>query len=326
LPWLRCALAAGGLVAGLVLAAQPVAVSATGPQPLTESASGANGVGSIVNPGLSCADGGQGNYRDYLLTTTVPGGVLSSLAGTLRANLDVQHDGVEPPVGSVTNNAFLLGNSSHATLANQRGTVQLALSSGTCAKPTLPFDGTTVSGAGTWQIDPTSAGNSGSYRQASGSGTFTLHADVAPGADNPWSLALHGSVSVLEPSLAISVVRAYWGNLGLDYAVRDVSVTYQVTNTGPGDSFADVLVGSTSSSNGVQALGPTPQPLGDLAAGASRLVTVIYHLGLLAPCTLVILHCNFNTTLSVTMPDALDVPATLSASVPVTAPSLPPPL
>jgi hypothetical protein len=313
------------LALALVVSTTP-SVSASGPQPLNESASGANGVGSIVNPGLTCANGGQGNYRDYLVTTTVPGGVLSSLPGNLRANLNVQHDGVEPPVGVVTNNAFLLGNTSHATFSNQRGTVQLALSAGTCAKPTLPFDGTTVSGAGTWVIDPTSSGNTGSYRQASGSGSFTLRAGVAPGADNPWSLVLNGNVSVLQPSLAISVVNTYWGNLGLDYAGRAVSVTYQITNTGPGDSFGDTLVASSSSTHAVTALGPVPQSLGDLATGASTQITVRYALGLLSPCALVILHCNFATTLSVTMPDALDVPSTYSASASGTAPTLPPPL
>ncbi len=192
LPMYRVALASCGL-ASFLLVGTSHTVAATGAQPLSESASGANGVGSIVNPGLSCANGGEGNYRDYLLSTTVPGGVLSSLPGNLRANLNVQHDGVEPPVGPTTTNAFLLGNTSHATFSNQRGTVQLALSSGTCAKPTLPFDGTTVSGSGTWVIDPTSSGNTGSYRQATGSGTFTLQAGVAPGADNPWKLGLTGN-------------------------------------------------------------------------------------------------------------------------------------
>jgi hypothetical protein len=296
------------------------------PYSLNESASGANGVGSIVDPGLSCAQGGQGNYRDYLLSTTVPGGVLSSLPGNLRANLNVQHDGVEPPVGAITDDAFLLGNTSHATFSNQRGTMQLELSSGTCASPTLPFDGTTVSGSGTWVVDPTSSGNSGSYRQATGSGTFTLSAGIAPGAANPWSLGLTGSVNVLQPSLAVSVVNTFWGNLGLDYAARDVSVTYQITNNGPGDSYGDTLVSTAPASAGATPLGPTPQTLGDLAAGASTDVTVRYNLGLLAPCTLVILACTFSSTLTATMPDALDVPTTQTATASVTAPDYPPPL
>jgi hypothetical protein len=66
--------------------------------------------------------------------------------------------------------------------------------------------------------------------------------------------------------------------------------------------------------------------LGDLASGASTDVTVRYNLGLLAPCALVILNCSFSTTLTATMPDALDVSSTDSASAQVTAPNLPPPL
>jgi hypothetical protein len=307
----------------LVLAA-PTA-DASGPQPLNISANGTNGVGSIVNPGLSCAQGGEGNYRDFLLSAPLAPGVVSSLPGNLRANLDVQHDGVEPPVGPVTNEAFLLGNASAATVSNQRGTLQLVLSAGTCASPTLPFDGTNLSGSGTWTIVPTSAGNTGSYRSATGSGNFSLKARVGPGAANPWSLSLTGSVSVLQPSLAVSVVNTFWGNLGADYALRIVSVTYQVTNTGPGDSFASILTSSSSSTDDVTALGPTPQSLGDLASGASTLVTLRYHLGLFDPCALVILNCTFHTTLSASMPDALDVPASYSASADATAPAFPPP-
>ncbi len=108
--------------------------------------------------------------------------------------------------------------------------------------------------------------------------------------------------------------------------MRNVSVTYQVTNSGPGDSYGDTLVSTSSTTPGVTPLGITPQPLGDLAAGASTTVTVRYNLGLLAPCTLVILNCKFASTLTATMPDALDVPSTLSASTPVSAPTLPPPL
>jgi hypothetical protein len=55
-------------------------------------------------------------------------------------------------------------------------------------------------------------------------------------------------------------------------------------------------------------------------------VTVVYNLGLLSPCGLIVLDCQFASTLTTTMPDALDVPSTQSASAAVTAPNLPPPL
>ena len=204
-------------------------------------------------------------------------------------------------------------------------------SSGTCSSPTLPFDGTTVGpGTGTWTVDQgTSASppaSSGSYRQATGSGTFALTAQLGPGANNAWSLSLKGQITVLEPTLSVSVVNSYWGNLGLDYAARNVSITYQITNSGPGDAFGSTLSSSSSSTLGVTPLGPTPQALGDLASGASVQATVVYHLGLVGPCTLVILNCRFATTVTTAMPDALDQPQTLSATAGATAPALPPPL
>jgi hypothetical protein len=54
------------------------------------------------------------------------------------------------------------------------------------------------------------------------------------------------------------------------------------------------------------------------------LVTVRYQLGLLQPCVLVILNCNFNTALTVDWLDALDLPSTEHASLPAKAPNLPP--
>jgi hypothetical protein len=297
------------------------------PYAVNLSLSGKNGVGRIVTGGLSCANGGQGNYRHYTIDTPLAPGTFTSLSGQLRGSLDVHHDGVEPPVGPVTTNAFLLGNETHVTFSNQRGTIQLRLSSGTCQSPTLPFDGRAVGPApGTWVVDPTSASNTGAYRQTSGSGTFTLTAGIGPGADNPWALGLTGNFTILEPSLGVSVVSVFWGSLGLDYVSRIVSVIYQITNTGPGDVFGASLVTTTSPTAGVTPLGPVPQPIGDLAAGQAATVTVRYQLGLLHPCALVILGCQFDTNVQVALPDALDRVTSPSASAHVVAPTFPPPL
>jgi hypothetical protein len=304
---------------------------ATGPQPITVPASGTlsgtNGVGSIVNPGLSCANGGEGNYRDFLIDTPITGYISSSLPGHLRANLDVQHDGVEPPTGPAQ--AFLLGSQSHATISNQRGTVELQLAAGDCKSPTLPFDGTTVGpGTGTWTVLPASAGNTGSYAGAQGSGTFALQAALGPGAANPWSLSLSGTLAVQEPSLRVQVVNTYWGNLGLDYATRVVSVTYQVTNTGPGDAYGVTLTNATAAPGASFVGTPTnaslPLLLGDLAAGTSTQVTLKYGVGT-PVCSLVILGCTFPTKLTFSLPDALDVAATATGGGTVTAPDFPPP-
>jgi hypothetical protein len=52
---------------------------------------------------------------------------------------------------------------------------------------------------------------------------------------------------------------------------------------------------------------------------------VRYQLGLLQPCAAVILACAFATTLTVDLPDALDVPHLSSKTVQVKSPALPPP-
>jgi hypothetical protein len=142
-------------------------------------------------------------------------------------------------------------------------------------------------------------------------------------------LNLNGQITVLQPHLMVEMLGASWGNLGVDYATRRPTVTYRITNTGPGDTFNPVLTGATSPTPGVSTIGPVPQALPDLASGDSTIVSVRYQLALLSgPCALVILGCQFDTTLSVSMPDALDKADSPppSATVHVKTPNLPPPL
>lgn len=298
------------------------------PQPLNLDASGTNAVGRIHSPGRRCVDGGSGQYRHSGIEAPLPSGRLGNQAGTLRGTFAVHHDGDEPvstPLAGTAATAFLLGTESHVTLTTERGAVQLRLSAGTCASPPLAFDGSTVSGAGSFALDP--VGTTGAYRSSTGSGTFTLSLGVAPGADNPWRLSTVGGLTVLQPTLKVEAVSTSWGSLGVDYATRRVSVTYRVTNTGPGDAFG-ATVGSTSSpTGGVTPLGPTPATLGDLAAGQATTFTVRYQLGLLSPCALVILGCRFTTRVTATLPDALDMGTPVTTpNIGVRAPDFPPPL
>lgn len=324
------------------LNALPVSAGTATPS-LTVSVSGTNGLNRIQDPGRRCAEGGSGQYRHASVEAALPvvpkgtaysdprAVISEELPGVIRGSFAVHHDGDEPvgtPLSGPAARAFLQGTDSHVTLSNQRGSVQLRLASGSCAAPTLAFDGFTVSGGGTWTIDP--ASTTGSYRQATGTGTFALTLGVAPGADNPWSLDLTGNddFTVLQPGLKVELITSYWGNLGVDYLTRRPTVVYRITNTGPGDTFAPVLTGATSSTTGVSTLGSVPQNLPDLAAGQSTTVAVRYQLGLLGPCALVILGCRFDTTLAVSLPDVLDRAATPppSATVRVRTPDLPPPL
>ncbi|MEO6884935.1 MAG: hypothetical protein ABI232_01430 [Jatrophihabitantaceae bacterium] len=317
---------------GLVAIATPASAGPV-PQPLIVSVSGANAVNRIQDPGRRCADGGSGEYRhasiEAALPTTPTGVISSNLPGVIRGSFDVHHDGSEPvgtPLSGAAAKAFLQGTESHVTMSNQRGSVQLRLTSGTCASPSLAFDGTTVTGTGTWTLDPTST--TGSYRNATGSGTFNLTLGVAPGADNPWSLAINGTITVLQPHLQVDYLGAAWGNLGLDYVTRRPTVLYRISNTGPGDSFEPVMQSADSPTGGVGTWGPEPYKLPDLASGQSTTVAVRYQFGLLAPCALVILNCKFDAKVVVSLPDTLDKADTVSPSVVLhaRAPSLPPPL
>lgn len=318
---------------------QPVSAGPV-PQPLTGSWSGANAYGRIGDPGRACADGGAGEYRHMNVEAplaTSPNAVISAnLPGVIRGSFDVHHDGSElvgSPISPSANQAFLLGTESHVTFSNQRGSVQLRLTAGTCASPKLSDDGFTVAGTGTWTIDPNST--TGSYHPlpanpSTGSGTFTLSLGIAPGADNPWTLTLNtGTITVPQPNLKVEVVDTSWGNLGLDYATRRVTVTYRITNIGPGDTFNPVVTKAAPVTYGVTLMkGQIPQALPDLAHGDSTLINVRYQFGLYQPCNKVILGCNFKTTIAVSMPDVLDKATSPPPQVTTSqkAPVFPPPI
>jgi hypothetical protein len=320
-----------GISFSLYALASVVPVSAA-PAQLNVVLQSSDGVGRITTPGRSCAEGGDGAHWHYDYGSQLKPGVFSGLAGEVRAHLDLHSEDdatridpdPDPPFDGTGAGAFLQGEESHASLLNQRGTVKLRLRSGTCDDPTLAFDGRNAAGAGTWTVDR----GVGAYRDATGSGTFTVEqAEVGPGADNAISLLLNGEIDVLQPALQVDVVDAYWGLLGADYLLRRVTVVYRITNTGPGDSFASKLTGASSPNAGVGVRdGYVPKYLGDLGQAESELVKVKYQLGLVEPCALVVLGCEFDVNVRVLLPDALDRPDTQSQTVRVRAPDFPPPL
>lgn len=351
---LALVVAAGSLVP---LAGPPAGVGAAQglgtPRPFTTTVSSDRGAGRI-DPGESCAEGGEGGYWHYDYEAPLAPGVITGpanpLPGSLRLHLDLHsedHVVRAAPGEPVPGSAWLQGTESRVTLSNQRGTVALALRSvpgaagASCATArALVFDGLTASGGGlAWQLTK----GTGSYRQAAGSGTAALQrADVAPGSDNPMGMSLNGNVAVLQPGLKLEVVDTYWAFLGAHYLKRWVTVIYRVTNTGPGDAFGVRLTGASSPTQGVKligpiprdtttrALGPVPQHLADVPAGQSEIVRLRWELPNPSgkpPCGLVILGCRFDTTLTFDMPDALDVvQAPASATVNVKAPDFPPPV
>lgn len=326
----RTAAAVTAVAAALgVLAPTPSAAQLGPAKPLTVNVSGANGEGRIETPGRTCDEGGQGAYWNYDYGASLAGGVFSSLPGDVRLHLALHSDVIRfpntgPVVPMTANAAYLQGTESHASLANDRGTLKVRLSSGNCDVPTLGFNGITAQGGGTWQVDS----GQGAYGQATGSGTFTVQADVAPGADNPFNLQLNGSIRVLQPTLKVDVVKTFWGSLGTDYLSRRVSVTYRITNTGGGEAYNARVVTILPNTAGVTvANGGANVRLGDLSPNDSEFVTVRYQLGLLQPCQLIILNCKFASTTKVEWSDALDVVSTPTAvNGGITAPNLPPPL
>lgn len=319
------------LVAGVVA---PVADAA--PVPLQASIDADNGSGRRVTPGRSagpgCTGDGAGAYWHYDYGTELDAGNLGGFPDILAealVRLDL-HSQVEQfpnvegayPDGTT---AYLQGSESRASLLNDRGGVNVRLVSGSCSEPTLTFDGSTAAGSGTWSVAP--GAGTGAYEGITGGGTFTMTAEVNPGADNALSLDLAGSLEVPAPSLDVEVVTTFWGGLGTDYLSRRVSVVYRVTNTGPGDAYGARVTALTNPTRGVSPIGlATPIPLGDLASGESTEFTVRHQLGLLSPCALVILGCRFDTRLTVQLPDALDTPHAFSETVGAQAPTLPPPL
>ncbi len=329
-----------------------------------------NGAGRINNAGLPCAEGGDGAYWHYDYGAPLAPDDMSVLPAPppaeLRLHLDLHSEDSAtrttpvdqkgqpvPPSPPRKPNAFLQGQESHASLVTERGTVKLRLQSGTCDSPTLSFDGTTASGAGTWSVDT----SSGAYRQATGNGAFTVAAGVAPGADNPFQLQLDGGLQILQPGLQVCVRDAYWGLLGVDYLLRRLTVIYQISNPGPGDAFGAQFVDATSTTAHRMPVTATQVPrrkLGDLMASGpascpqrsedplqalvspppatpppaqSELVRVRYQLPLSdPPCSLVVLECAFDAAVQVDMPDAFDRPEVKQQTVTVRVPNFPPPI
>lgn len=267
---------------------------------ISVSASGANGV-STPPESSSAVPCDSANATTFLGSDTLSGGEFSALPGSFNLSLAVDESS-----GS-------LFPESDVTISNTRGSVPLLLSAGPCqGAPPLSVSGHFISGSGTWAVDSPSA--TGSYRQATGSGTFTIqHADLTPGTGRPWSISLTGSVDVLQPSLVVDVARSSWRHQSGDPSGRVATVVYRVSNEGPGDAFTGVFL-EPDAPAGFDLLSIAPAAFGDVAADDSAEVTVRWVVGKLR-------GNDFDTTVHLQQADALDVGGTTDQAVHVTVPS-----
>ncbi|WP_129593289.1 hypothetical protein [Streptomyces sp. C] len=282
----RTAAVVMALLAGAAVATAPAGAAGRVPDPLNVSASSAAGV---VTSAPACSPGPLTDGRLLTGSASLNPGVFSSLASQL---------GVSLPFRVGATQAALPEDDARVALSNARGTLTLALKSGTCSSPTLSYDGTTVTGSGTWTVVPDSA-PANAYRGASGTGSFGVAADVTTGSGKPWSLSLTGSVSLLQPQVAVTR-RAYWGGLG-NYLSRTLSVEYRIRNTGPGDAFNVKLLDAPPTSPGITRLGPVPQTVGSIRSGATASVVVRYRV-----CGIAVVGCRFTADTQTSLTDALD--------------------
>lgn len=318
-----------GLLVAAVVGSVVVAIpqpSAAAPLPVAISVTGANGTGRSTQPGLACNAGGDGAAWHYGYEAELPAGTFTGLPTSLRLNLDVHGELVgfsSGGPGGPADNGFLQGSESTVALVNERGTVVLRLSDGgSCSARTALVTGESATTNGSWEVDS----GTGAFESATGVGTFDVTAGIAPGADNPFDLDLAGAIDVAAPDLQVTVATTWWGNLGIDFLLRQPTVVYRITNAGDGDAFAAQLNSAAPSSPGAYAIAGTPAALGDLAPGESAYIAVRYRLDLLGPCTLIVLGCRFNVAVHTSMVDGLDRPLTdvdgLLVETPLLAPGL----
>ena len=207
-----------GIVLGTLLWAPPGVQAA--PTPLNAHVTGADGHGRIEAPALSCADGGDGAYWHYAYSGSLPAGPshgFSQLPGDVRLNIDLHSDEVRYP----NTNANPLpaepqrlpaGDGVDGLTAERPGHgATAALDRRRLRRPEDELRRHHRQHGRRRQHSGRSSPAPAPTRVPAATGTFGLVADVAPGADNPFTLDLNGSLTVRQPALDVAVDRARSG-------------------------------------------------------------------------------------------------------------------
>lgn len=274
--------------------------AAAGPKSVDVSASNTNG--TAVNPSPSGTACNPADAIAFVGSDELgPANGLTSLPTELAVSLGILANG--------TGGGSLVASSMRFT--NARGTLPARLESGSCDAPGLSLGPGAASGAGVWAVDGDAA--TGAFRQATGTGTFTLSATTQSGGANAWSLSVSGGVSVLQPSLSASLLSSSWAHQPGDPPGRIATVVYRLTNTGPGDGFAGAF-DAPGSPTGFGLLSVTPASFGALPAGGVADVTVRWSV----PTGAV---REFDTAVHLRYTDALDQPSATDQSVHVVMPT-----
>ena len=312
--------AASTWLLGLPLASSPALAGVTTPGPiphaLSLSTTGSNGIGTSVLDALPCpgAPSPSTSYWHYGYDATLAPGGFGPEPADLRLYLDVRDD----QNGGAVPNGWLEGTESTVTIANPRGSVVVRLTDGgSCGNRTATVSGDAVATSGTWTV----GAGSGAYSRATGAGTFSVQAGLAPGATNPWTLSLNGTINVARPTLVTSVVRTYWGQDGLDYLSRTVSVVYQLADFG-GNAYDVRLAGFSSGDPGVSYAGGAPTAGWDIGSGSSVQFVARWRVAATSGCPTG-LGCNFRTTIHASLHDGLDASLSYVTSVSQTTPAAP---
>lgn len=224
---------------------------------------------------LLCGAGDGQSWRYAYAGPVTPAS--SPLAGGWASSIEVHEAASILAGGVVQRRAYIPATTGRARISTARGgTATISFAGGSCGTGALNLNVATPGDApvATGTLPYVVQDGTGPLRHSTGSGTLSLTLTMGPGAANPASVAMAGTLNVLQPSLGAAASTGQYKTIR-DYLARKLTVTLPVTNAGPaatvGDAF-DVRVASASTTGGT--ISGAPQKLGEIDAAASTPATL----------------------------------------------------